>query len=352
MKHDSAVRHVSGSAVYVDDIREPEGTLHIAPGGAPVARGRIKVLDLDAVRAAPGVVAVLTAADIPGVNDVSPVKGDDPMFAENSVEFQGQVIFAVVAADARRRAPRSEARADRDRGGAADRHRRSGAGAAIRPSLPDYTFAKGDCAKALAASPQRCPARCGSAGRNISISKARSAFAVPNESDLLVYSSTQHPSELQHLIAHMLDVPAGGDHRRGAAHGRRLRRQGDPGRAMGGDRRARRDQDRPALQAAARPRRRHDLTGKRHDFRADYTVGFDGEGKITAFDVSLASRCGYSADLSGAINDRAMFHADNAYYLPAAHIVTRRMKTNTVSNTAFRGFGGPQGMMAVRARDR
>ena len=164
---------------------------------------------------------------------------------------------------------------------------------------------------------------------------------------MLVYSSTQHPSELQHLIAHVLDVPA-------ATVTVEVRRMGG---AFGGKESQAAQWAAIAALAARKTGRpcklrldRDDdmiMTGKRHDFRADFSVGFDGTGRIAAFDVCLASRCGYSADLSSAINDRAMFHADNAYFLPAANIVTKRMKTNTVSNTAFRGFGGPQGMLAI-----
>jgi xanthine dehydrogenase large subunit len=173
------------------------------------------------------------------------------------------------------------------------------------------------------------------------------SLAIPGEDGMTVHASTQHPSELQHIVAHVLGMP-------NAAVTVEVRRMGG---AFGG-------KESQAAQWAAiaalaahltgRPCKfrldRDDdmsLTGKRHDFRVDYRAGFDDGGRLAAVDITLASRCGYSADLSGAINDRAMFHADNAYYLPAAHIVTKRMKTNTVSNTAFRGFGGPQGMLAI-----
>ena len=345
-RHDSAVRHVCGTAVYIDDLREPEGTLHLAPGGAPAARGRIVRIDLDAVRDAPGVVAVLTAADIPGKNDVSPVMGDDPMFATDAVEFHGQVVFAVVAAtrDLARRAARLgkvEVAAEKplvsvDDALAADAH-----------ILPDYAFNKGDCAAALAASPRRIAGTFRMGGQEHFYLEGQVALAIPGEDEMTVHSSTQHPSELQHIVAHVLGLP-------NAAVTVEVRRMGG---AFGG-------KESQAAQWAAiaalaaritgRPCKfrldRDDdmsLTGKRHDFRVDYQAGFGDDGRLAAVDIDLASRCGYSADLSGAINDRAMFHADNAYYLPAAHIVTRRMKTNTVSNTAFRGFGGPQGMLAI-----
>jgi len=344
-RHDSAVRHVCGTAVYVDDIREPEGTLHVAVGGSPVARGRITAIDLAAVRAAPGVIAVLTAADIPGRNDASPIAGDDPIFAADQVEFAQQVVFAVVAQtrDGARRASRLAKvgiEAEPPLVSVED------ALAAKSYLLPDYTFVKGDTAAALAASPHRVEGTLHIGGQEHFYLEGQVALAVPGEDEMLVYSSTQHPTELQNIVAHMLKLPA-------AAVNVEVRRMGG---AFGG-------KESQAAQWAAiaalaarvtgRPCKlrldRDDdmaMTGKRHDFRADYSAGFDADGRITAFDVSLASRCGYSVDLSSSINDRAMFHADNAYYLPAAHIVTKRTKTHTVSNTAFRGFGGPQGMMA------
>jgi len=345
-RHDSATRHVNGSASYVDDLREPAGTLHVAVGGAPVARGRITGVDLASVRAAPGVVAVLTAADIPGKNDVSPVKGDDPMFAESYVEFHGQVIFAVVARsrDAARRAVRL-ARIEIEP--QAPLITVDQALAAASHILPDYTFARGDSTAALAASRHQIAGSLRIGGQEHFYLEGQVALAIPGEDQMLVYSSTQHPSELQHIVARLLGLPD-------AAVTVEVRRLGG---AFGG-------KETQAAQWAAiaalaarllgcacklRLDRDDDMimTGKRHDFRADYQVGFDADGRITAYDLCLASRCGYSADLSGAINDRAMFHADNAYFLPAAKIVTKRMKTHTVSNTAFRGFGGPQGMIAA-----
>jgi xanthine dehydrogenase large subunit len=344
--HDSAVRHVCGSAVYVDDIREPEGTLHVAVRGAPVARGRIKRLVLDRVREAPGVVAVLTAADIPGRNDVGPIKGGDPMLAEGAVEFHGQVLFAVVA-EARDVARRAALLAEIEIEAEQPLVTVDDALAAQSRVLPDKTFVMGDSEAALAASPRRIAGMLRIGGQEHFYLEGQVALAIPDEDAMAVYSSSQHPSELQHLIALMLDKPHAGV----TVEVRRM------GGAFGG-------KETQAAQWAAiaalgahvtgRPCKirldRDDdmvMTGKRHDFRADYAVGFDDAGRIRAYDVSLASRCGYSADLSGGINDRAMFHADNGYFLPAAKITSLRMKTHTVSNTAFRGFGGPQGMMAI-----
>ena len=344
--HDSGIRHVCGSASYVDDLREPTGTLHIAVGGAPAACGRLVHVDLAAVRAASGVIAVLTAADIPGKNDVSPVKGDDPMFAEERIEFHGQVIFAIVAVtrEAARRAVRlAKIEVAAEPPVVTVDH----ALAAQARVLPDYAFVAGDSAAALAASPKRLAGTLRIGGQEHFYLEGQVSLAIPGEDDMLVHASTQHPSELQHIVAHVLGLP-------NAAVTVEVRRMGG---AFGG-------KESQAAQWAAiaalaaritgRPCKirldRDDdmtMTGKRHDFRVDYQAGFDADGRITAVDFQFASRCGYSADLSGAINDRTMFHADNAYFLPAATIVTKRMKTNTVSNTAFRGFGGPQGMMAI-----
>jgi xanthine dehydrogenase large subunit len=344
--HDSAARQVTGAAVYIDDIREPEGTLHLAPGGAPTAHGRVKRLGLEAVRTAPGVVLVLTAADIPGRNDCSPVRGDDPVLAEGVVDFLGQVLFAVVAEtrEAARRAVRlaeievepEPAVITVDQALAAD-HR----------LMPDYTFRTGDSAAALAGGPRRLSGSLTIGGQDHFYLEGQVALALPGENDILVHSSSQHPCEVQAIIAKMLELPE-------AAVVVETRRMG--GGFGGKETQAAQWACLAALAAwiTHRPCKmrldRDDdmsMTGKRHDFRADYDVAYDDQGTIRGYEVTLASRCGYSADVSGAINDRAMYHADNAYYLPATTILSKRMKTHTVSNTAFRGFGGPQGMMAI-----
>ena len=344
--HESAVHHVRGTASYVDDIREPEGTLHLAPGGAPVAHGRITRLGLDAVRSAPGVVRVLTAADIPGVNDCSPVKGDDPIVAEQIVEFGGQVLFAVVA-ETREAARRAVRLAEVEIAPEPALITVDQALAANHLLQPDYTFRKGDSAAALATATRRVSGHLQIGGQDHFYLEGQVALAIPGEGLMLVHSSSQHPSEVQAIVAKMLHLPQ-------AAVTVEVRRMGG---AFGG-------KETQAAQWAAlaalaawltgRPCKlrldRDDdmaMTGKRHDFRADYDVAFDDEGTIQGYEVTLASRCGYSADLSSAVNDRAMYHADNAYYLPAATIRSKRLKTHTVSNTAFRGFGGPQGMMAI-----
>lgn len=344
--HDSAERHVAGSATYIDDMLEPAGTLHVAPGGSPVARGHVKTLDLAAVRAAPGVITVLTAADIPGHNNIGAIVADEPVLAEQEVAFHGQPLFAVVAETylAARRAvklAKIEIEPEKPLITVEDA---LAAGARVRD---DYDFIVGDAAQAIAASPHRMKGTLHIGGQEHFYLEGQAALAIPLEGDMHIHSSTQHPSEIQHIVAHMLGV-------RQTAVTVEVRRMGG---AFGG-------KESQATQWAAlaalaahvtkRPcKLRLDrdsdmaMTGKRHDFRADYEVGFDGDGNILGYDVQLAARCGHSVDLSPGVVDRAMFHADNAYHLPATAIRSKRLKTNTVSNTAFRGFGGPQGMMAI-----
>jgi len=345
--HDSAGWHVAGSATYIDDLLEPAGTLHVAPGGSPVARGRVKKLDLEAVRTAPGVVAVLTATDIPGHNNIGAIVADEPVLATGEVAFHGQPLFAVVAETylaARRAAKlaRIEIEAEKPLITVEDALT---AGARV---LDDYDFIVGDSAKAIAGSAHRLSGSLQIGGQEHFYLEGQAALAVPLEGgDMHIHSSTQHPSEVQHIVAHMLGV-------RQTAITVEVRRMGG---AFGGkESQATQWAALAALAAHVTKRpcklrldRDNDMamTGKRHDFRADYSIGFDGEGKILGYDVQLAARCGHSVDLSPGVVDRAMFHADNAYHLPAAAIRSKRLKTNTVSNTAFRGFGGPQGMMAI-----
>ena len=344
--HDSAALHVSGAAAYIDDIREPAGTLHIAVGGAPIARGVLNKLDLDAVRAAPGVVQVLTATDIPGKNDVAPAFGDDPMFVETDILFHQQVVFAVVAEtrDAARRATRlakmectasspvvsvDEALAD---GGTV---------------LPDYAFGRGDVEEASADAEHILRGSFRIGGQEHFYLEGQAALAIPGEGDMLVHSSTQDPTEVQHIVARVLAFPDSFV----TVETRRM------GGGFGGKESQASQWAAIAALAALRTGRpckirldRDDdfaLTGKRHDFRADWTAAFDRGGMFRSYDIDLHARCGYSADLSLGVVDRAMFHSANGYWLPAVAVRSKRLKTNTVSNTAFRGFGGPQGMLAI-----
>jgi xanthine dehydrogenase large subunit len=352
LAHDSAQRHVQGAAAYIDDLREPEGTLHIACGLSPKARGALTAMDLDAVRSHPGVVAVLTAADVPGVNDVSPSIGGDPMFAEGSVLFHGQVLFAVVATtrDAARRAARLAKvtiAADTPSVTVEDAEARA------ETVLPDYWFERGDLEAALAASPRLVEGTFRIGGQEHFYLEGQAALAIPKEDgEIHVHSSTQHPTEVQHVCAKVLGLPD-------AVVICEVRRMGG---GFGGKESQATQWAAIAALAAHKLKRpckirldRDDdfaTTGKRHDMRCDYRVGFDGEGRIQGYGVDYLARCGYSADLSQGVVDRCMFHSDSSYWLPVTRIHTRRLLTNTVSNTAFRGFGGPQGMlMAERMID-
>lgn len=347
LPHDSGVKHVQGTAQYIDDIREPDGTLHIAIGQSPKARGRLISLDLAAVRAQPGVVTVLTAADIPGKNDISPAFGDDPLFADSEIGFLGQALFAVVATsrDAARRAVRH---AVVEIGAEAPSITVEDALARGETVLPDYTFGRGDAQAAIAEARHRLDGQFRVGGQEHFYLEGQVALAVPGEDgDVHVYSSTQHPTEVQHVVARVLDLPDAfvvcETRRMGGGFGGKESQATQwavtaalAARVTGRACKLRLDRDDDFI-----------LTGKRHDFRCDWQVGFDDDGRIRGYAIDLLARCGYSADLSGGVVDRAMFHADNAYWMPAVRVASKRLKTNTVSNTAFRGFGGPQGMVAI-----
>jgi xanthine dehydrogenase large subunit len=348
-RHDSAVKHVTGRAEYADDIPEPIGTLHAYLGLSTRAHARIRAIDLTRVRGAAGVVGVLSAADIPGINDVSPTgRDDEPIFATDKVEFWGQPIFAVVAEsrDAARRAARLAEIDYEDLPPLLDIDAARAAGDGY--VTPPLTLERGEPGPALAAAPHRIRGRMRVGGQDHMYLEGHIAFALPGEDDdVLVHSSTQHPSEAQHMVARVLGI-----------------RSNDVTvnvRRMGGGFGGKETQMNLFCAVAAlaakrwnrpvklRPDRDDDMqaTGKRHDFVIDYDVGFDETGRITALDGEFAARCGFSSDLSGPVTDRALFHADNAYFYPNVRLRSHPLKTNTVSNTAFRGFGGPQGVIAA-----
>ncbi len=345
--HDSAAKHVSGEALYVDDLPEPPGLLHAYVRLSEHAHARINRLDVSEVASMPGVAAVTTAADIPGVNDVGPAFPGDPIFADGLVEYCGQSLFAV-AADSIAHARQAAARAVIEYDVLPPVLTVDAALEQQSFVLPTQVMARGDAAAALARAPRRLAGRLDVGGQEHFYLEGQVALAIPGEDgDMLVHSSTQHPSEVQHLVARALKLS---DHSV-VCETRRM------GGAFGGK------ESQASLIAcvaallAQRTKRpvklrldRDDdmvLTGKRHGFRIDYDVGFDADGRILGIKFMQAAHCGFSPDLSAAISDRAMFHADNCYYLDNARIVSHRCKTNTVSNTAFRGFGGPQGMMGI-----
>jgi xanthine dehydrogenase large subunit len=319
----------------------------VAIGQSPKARGRLVSLDVAPVRQAPGVVAVLTARDVPGKNDVSPSFGDDPLFADGEVVFHGQAVFAVVATDrdAARRAVKlavMEIEAERPSVTVEDALERD------ETVMPDYAFGRGDADAAIAGAAQSLEGAFRVGGQEHFYLEGQVALAIPGEDgDVFVYSSTQHPTEVQHVVARVLDIPDAyvtcETRRMGGGFGGKESQATQwavtaalAARVTGRPCKLRLDRDDDFI-----------LTGKRHDFRCDWRVGFDPEGRIEGFAVEHLARCGCSADLSGGVVDRTMFHSDNAYWMPAVRVGTRRLKTNTVSNTAFRGFGGPQGMLAI-----
>ena len=347
IRHESAHLHVSGRALYIDDIALPPDTLHAAFGISTIAHGRIKAMDLSAVRAAPGVIAVAVAADVPGENNYGGIVHDDPIFAADLVQYAGQPLFAVAAESfaAARKAARL-ARIDYEPLPAILDIR--SALAAHSFVIPSQLLVRGTPRVELGKTPQRLQGWLTIGGQDHFYLEGQIAIALPQEDGaMLIHSSTQHPSEVQNIVAHALGVSA-------HAIVVQCRRMGG---GFGGK------ESQPALIAAAaavlarktqRPvKLRLDrdadmlITGKRHDFVADYDVGFDADGRIIALALMLASRCGYSADLSGPVNDRAICHVDNAYFIEHLELVSHRCKTHTVSNTAFRGFGGPQGMLVI-----
>jgi xanthine dehydrogenase large subunit len=346
--HDSAHKHVSGEALFIDDIPEPAGLVHVYLGLSTQAHARITSVELSKVRAAPGVIRVFTSADIPGKNDVGSMGlGDEPLLADTLVEYMGQPIFAV-AAETRDHARRAARLAE--------------IGyepldpvlniAAARPDgklvFSPLKLHRGEPDAAIAGAKHRLSGRLIVGGQEHFYLESQAAMATPGEDgDVTILSSTQHPSEAQHVASRILAIPS---------HAITVE-----ARRMGGGFGGKETQSNlfaviAALVAKAlgrpakiRPDRDDDMviTGKRHDFEIDYRVGFDDDGLIEGVEMVLAARCGFSADLSGPVTDRACFHADNAYYYPAADIRSVPLKTNTVSNTAFRGFGGPQGVMAA-----
>ncbi len=347
LPHDSAIKHVTGEALYTDDLPEPPGLLHAYVLMSPHAHARIRKLDVSRVRAAPGVAAVIAAADIPGRNDVGPIFPNEPVLAHEIVEYAGEPVLAVAAAsiDAARRAAML---AEID-------YEDLPAILSIEDALaremfvcPPHELKRGDAGAGLERAQNRLKGEFCCGGQDHFYLEGQVAMAQPQEDgDMLVLSSTQHPSEVQKMVARVL--------------GRKINAVTVEVRRMGGGFGGKETQ--PAIFAciaailaekAKRPVKlrldRDDdmmMTGKRHDFLVRYDIGFDDEGRILALDMIFAARAGCVADLSGAIVDRALFHADNCYYVPDIRLRGFACKTNTQSNTAFRGFGGPQGMLAI-----
>jgi xanthine dehydrogenase large subunit len=345
--HESAELHVLGQATYTDDIPELQGTLHAALGLSSKAHARITAMDLAPVRSAPGVVAVYTAADIVGTNDCGPIIHDDPILSAGEVLYVGQPIFIVVADthDNARRAARRAVIAYDELPAIFTPQEAKAANSYV---LPPMQLTRGDYQTAFEMAPRVVKGQLFVGGQEQFYLEGQIAYAIPKEENgLLVQCSTQHPSEMQHVVAHAIGV-----------HSHKVQVEC---RRMGGGFGGKESQS--ALWAASagiaasklrrpvklRADRDDDMlvTGKRHCFFYEYEVGYDDSGKILAAKVDMTLRAGFSADLSGPVATRAVCHFDNTYYLSDVDIRAGCGKTNTQSNTAFRGFGGPQGAIAI-----
>ncbi len=348
LTHDSARLHVTGTARYLDDVPMPANTLHLAFGTSEVAHGVITAINLDAVRAAPGVVTVMTADDLPFENDVSPSIHDEPLLATGSVHYLGQPIFLVVAdshLNARKAARLGEIAVEEktplltiDQAMEANSRFEDG------PRI----WSKGDASAAIENAPRVVEGCFEMGGQEHFYLEGQAALAMPAENgDVYISSSTQHPTEIQHKVAHAIGKPM---------HAVRVE-----SRRMGGGFGGKESQGNALACACAvaafqtgRPcKMRYDrdddmmITGKRHDFRITYRAGVDEAGRILGVEFTHYTRCGWALDLSLPVADRAMLHADNTYNLDHVTIESHRLKTNTQSATAYRGFGGPQGMLGM-----
>ncbi len=345
--HEAAKLHVTGRARYTDDMPLPVDAAHLAFGMATVAKGRIESMDLNAVRAAEGVLAVYTADDIPGDNDVSPIAHDEPMLAVGDVHYMGQPIFLVVA-DSHLNARKAARLGDVDYSVDEPTLSIEAAVANDDPFEPAQVFSKGDAAGAMADAAHTITGRIDMGGQEHFYLEGQVAVALPQENgDMLIHSSTQHPTEVQHKVAEVLGVPFNAvrveTRRMGGGFGGKESQANLPACACA-----------LAAHLTGRPSKmRYDrdddmmITGKRHDFRIAYNVGFDDAGKLSAVVMEHFTRAGWAQDLTLPVADRAMFHSDNAYNLPHAEITSHRLRTNMTSATAYRGFGGPQGAVAI-----
>jgi len=347
VKHDSAPKHVSGEAVYVDDRLEFPNQLHIYARMSERAHARIVSIDTSPCYQIPGVAIAITAKDVPGQLDIGAVMPGDPLLADGKVEFIGQPVIAVAAdsLETARKAAMAAIIEYEDLEPVLDvveaLHKKHFV-------LDSHTHKRGDSATALASAPRRLQGSLHIGGQEHFYLETQVSSVMPTEDGgMIVYTSTQNPTEVQKLVAEVLGVPMNKiviDMRRmGGGFG------GKETQAAG-----------PACLCAViahltgRPTKMRlprmedmTMTGKRHPFYVEYDVGFDDDGLLHGIEIDLAGNCGYSPDLSGSIVDRAMFHSDNAYYLGDATINGHRCKTNLASNTAYRGFGGPQGMVAI-----
>ena len=345
--HESGKKHVNGQAIYTDDILEPEGTLYGAIGYIKESNALINKIDLTDVYKSEGVVSVVTEEDIPGINDVGPVFPGDPIFPSKKVEYSGQPLFAVAATStelARKAVLKAKIKYKKIKSIISIKDALLKKSFLVKPKI----ISKGNASKSIRDSKNYLSGNFYTGSQEHFYLEGQISMTVPLEDgDFLVYTSTQHPSETQQILAKMLNQSSNTI----SVVVRRI------GGGFGG----KETQSfifaaistllsyKTNLPVKLKIDRDDDIiiTGKRHDFYSEYEVGFENDGKINGVKIKLASRCGFSPDLSLAINDRALFHIDNTYFIPNITVTNYLCKTNTASNTAFRGFGGPQGMMCI-----
>jgi xanthine dehydrogenase large subunit len=347
--HESAAAQIAGAATYIDDIPEVRGTLHAAPILSQVAHGALLGVDASAALAVPGVRAVILAKDIPGDPMLAAFAGDEPVFATDTVQFIGQVIGLVVADSvmAARHAARKVQVQIEPLLAVLDVRQ------ALRTKnfvLPPVTVNRGDAAQAIARAPHTLTGSLEVGGQEHFYLEGQVAYALPKEQNQwLIYSSTQHPGEVQHWVAHALGL----DNHAVRVECRRMGGGFGGKETQAGHLAVWAAVAAHKLNCAVKMRLDRDddftITGKRHPFSYDYTAGFDDSGRLCGLSLTMLAHCGFSADLSGPVADRAIFHADNAYFLEDVSITSYRCKLNTQSHTAFRGFGGPQGMIVTEA---
>ena len=347
IEHESAVKHVTGKAIYTDDISEPKNLLHAVIGYSNCSKGVIKKIDYKDVLSSEGVVDIITEKDIEGINDVGPIFKGDKIFTSKNIEYYGQPIFAVIA-KTNNLAKKAALKVKIDL-------KISKPIVSIEEALKKKSFVlkpkhltRGNIKDGFKKSDNILKGKLYSGGQDHFYLEGQIAMTIPQEdNNFLVYSSTQHPSETQQIIGKVLKQNYNSIHvivrRIGGGFGGKETQSflfaaitSIAAKKLSKPVKLRVDRDDDMI-----------MTGKRHDFLFDYEVGFNNNGEILALKLMMASRCGISPDLSGAINDRAIYHIDNAYYIPNIEINSYRCKTNTVSNTAFRGFGGPQGMFCI-----
>ncbi|NMM12043.1 MAG: xanthine dehydrogenase molybdopterin binding subunit [Rhodoferax sp.] len=345
--HESAVAQVAGAATYVDDIPEVRGTLYAAPILSTVAHGKLRGVDAGVALTLPGVRGVILARDIPGDPMLAAFAGDEPIFATDTVQHIGQVI-GVVVADSVMQARHAARQVKLDIETLPAVLTIQDALAAQSYVLPPVFVKRGDAALALSRAAHTLSGTLEVGGQEHFYLEGQVAYVLQQEQNQwLIYSSTQHPGEVQHWVAHALGL----DNHAVRVECRRM------GGGFGGKET---QAGHLAVWAAIAAHKlkcpiklrldRDDdflITGKRHPFAYDYTVGFDDTGRLSGLQLMMAANCGFSADLSGPVADRAIFHSDNAYFLEDVAIASYRCKLNTQSHTAFRGFGGPQGMIVI-----